>query len=229
MPDTKFSWRGLREHLRKYLWVYLVGVALCLVGTNLLWTTTQPRAENDETVNIYMADAWSNPEPLADVAADMLARTQPFDEKLKEVAFQSLMFTEGDYNSNILLITRLAVGEADAFLASPAAMEALATSQALEPLDDYVAKGWLSEYGLEPHYVTLEDEETGAQTTYLAALQIDSLTALADRGAFFNEGAFLCVTGNGGNTETTMKAIEFMLEDLTQISTEGQDAGTEAE
>ena len=32
MPDTKFSLPALREHLRKYLWVYLIGIALCLAG-----------------------------------------------------------------------------------------------------------------------------------------------------------------------------------------------------
>ena len=36
MPDTKFSWRALREHLRKYFWIYLIGIAVCMLGTNLL-------------------------------------------------------------------------------------------------------------------------------------------------------------------------------------------------
>ena len=52
MPDTKFSWRGLREHLRKYFWIYLLGVALCLVGTNLLWTMTRPQFSNEEVVTV---------------------------------------------------------------------------------------------------------------------------------------------------------------------------------
>ena len=72
MPDTKFSFAALKEHLRKYLWVYLIGVAACLLGTNLLWTTTAPRLTNEQVVTVYLADAYTNPEPLSDVADAML-------------------------------------------------------------------------------------------------------------------------------------------------------------
>lgn len=223
MPDTSFSWRKLREHLRKYLWIYILGVALCLFGTSLLWTVTRPRLSIEQTVNICLADAYSNPDPLKDIADDVLARTQPLDEALKQVSFDSLMFSD-DYASRMVLVTRLSVGECDAFLASQSAMDALATSGALTPLDGYVAEGWLSAYGLEPYYATVEDEETGEGETFLAGLRIDSLTALLRRGAFNNEGAFLCVANNGGNLETTLKALEFVVEELSEAS----NAGTEA-
>ena len=223
MPDTRFSWRGLREHLRKFLWVYLVGIALCLAGTHLLWTVTRPRLSNEQVVTVIMADSYSNPAPLDDVAAEMLARTQPFDERLKDVAFESMMYSD-DYTSRMVLVTRLAVGEGDAFLASQAAMDALATSDALLPLDESVAAGWLGEYGLEPYYAAREDEDGNKGETYMAGLKLDGVTALVKRQAFENEGAYLCVTANGGNVETTMKALETIMRDLTEAS----DAGTEA-
>ena len=216
MPDTKFSWRGLREHLRKTLWIYLAGIAVCLLLTNLLWTTTRPRIPNERNVIVYLGDSYSDAEPLSGIAADMLQRTQAFDEALAEVSFLSLQYTADDYTSSMLLMTRLAVGEGDAFLASPALMEALVNGSALTPLDEYVAAGWLAEYGLEPYYVTLEDEDTGGKLTYLAGLRLDSVNALAQMGAFNNSGAFLCVTNNGGNLDTTLKALEFMMEDLTE-------------
>lgn len=228
MPDTRFSWRALREHMRKYLWVYLVGIAVCLVGTSLLWTTTRPRAQNFETVNVYMADGYSDPVPLKGVAAKMLEAVGAEDDTLKEVNFESLMYTEGDYNSSMLLMTRLAVGETDAFLACQAAMDALVSSDILVRLDDYVAGGWLSEYGLEPFYATVEDDETGERETFLAGLKLDGVTALSRMGAFNNEGAYLCVTQNGDNVETTMKALEVMIAELTAWQPEVEDAGTEA-
>lgn len=216
MPDTKFSFAALKEHLRKYLWVYLVGVAACLLGTNLLWTATAPRPTNEQTVTVFLTDAYTNPAPLDGVAQAMLEATRPFDENLKLVEFQSLQFKEDDYTSSMLLLTRLAVGEGDAFLASQAAMDALAQSEALQPLEEAVAGGWLAEYGLEPYYATLTDEDTGESTTFLAGLKLDSVQALQDMGAFFNEGACLCVAANGGNVETTMKALETMMEKLTE-------------
>lgn len=223
MPDTKFSLPALREHLRKYLWVYLIGIAICLVGTNLLWTTTAPRPTNEENVIVFLADSYSNPAPLEGIAKDMLAETQSFDDTLKLVEFQSLQYNEGDYTSSMVLLTRLAVGEGDAFLASQAVMDALVQSEALVPLDEYVAAGWLGEYGLEPYYATWSDEESGESYDLLAGLRLDKVEALYNMGAFYNEGAYLCVTANGGNVETTMKALETMMKDLM----EGDYAATE--
>lgn len=223
MPDTKFSFAALKEHLRKYFWVYLIGVAACLIGTNLLWTTTAPHPTNEQTVTIFLADAFSNPAPLSGLAQRMLEETKPYDENLKQVDFESLMYKEDDYTSSMLLLTRLAVGEGDAFLASQAAMDALVQSEVLEPLDSYVESGWLSEYGLEPYYGTVTDEDEGTSATLLAGLKLDRYTVLQDMGAFFNEGAYLCVASNGGNVDTTMKALECMMAALT----EEQDAAAE--
>ena len=224
MPDTKFSWRGLREHIRKFLWIYLLGIAVCLAVTHLLWTMTRSRPGNAEVVTVCLVDSYSNADALEPIAKHMLEQTQPCDDTLKQVEFESLMFTEGAYTSQMLLVTRLAVGECDAFLASQAAMDALTTSEALVPLDDYVAGGWLGDCGLEPYYFTREDEETGESDTYLAGLRLDEADALMEMGAFNNEGAYLCVAANGGNVETTMKALETLMSDLMEASHAGTNA-----
>ena len=224
MPDTKFSWPALREHLRKYLWVYLVGVALCLAGTRLLWTMTRPRPSSEQVVAVYLADSYSDPEKLSDIAANALARTRPFDDTLQEVRFESLLFSDMDYTGSMLLMTRLAVGECDAFFASQAAMDALVNSEALVPLDDYVASGWLSDLALPPYTAAKVDEDGHTGEPYVAGLRLDSVDALVKRQAFENKGAFLCVVNNGGNVETTMKALEFIMRDLMEAS----DAGTKA-
>jgi len=224
MPDTKFSWRGLREHLRKYFIFYLLGIALGVFGAEMLWTMTRPRIPTNASVNIYMAAPFSDAEPLQAFAPDILARVQADDPSVRQVYFESLMYNEQVYTSNMLLLTRLSVGECDAFLASQAAMDALVTSGTLVPLDDALAGGWMGDYGLEPYAVTTEDEDTGAKTTWTAGLRLDSVTALARMGVIENEGAFLCVTNNGGNTRAAMKALEYLIGDLTEES----HAGTEA-
>ena len=216
MPDTKFSFAALKEHLRRYLWIYIVGIAICLVGTSLLWTTTAPRPTLEETVTIFLADTYSNPAPLEGIAQSALEQTQPFDENLKVVEFQNLQYSEDDYTSSMLLMTRLAVGEGDAFFASQSAMDALVQSEVLLALDDAVAKGWLGELGLEPYYATYSDEESGESYTFLAGLKLDSVMALQQMGVFYNENAYLCVATNGGNVETTMKALEYVMTELKE-------------
>ena len=220
MPDTRFSWRALREHLRKYIWLYLLGIALGLLGAELLWTMTRPRIPNTASVNIYLAAGYSNPEPLEALAPDILSRVQADDPTIQQVAFESMLYNDQVYTSSMLLVTRLAVGECDAFLASAEAMEALITSDALTPLDDALAAGWMGAYSLEPYVVTTE-EEGGPQRTWTAGLRLDSLDALAQMGAFDNRGAFLCVTGSGGNEAAAMKALEYLVGDLTEASHAG--------
>lgn len=219
MPITKFSWPQLREHIRKFLWIYLAGIVVCLFGSNLIWTMTRPQVPIEQAVLVYMADAYSNPDPLNGIAQDMLVRGQEFDETLQQVEFQSLQFSDPntDYTSSMVMMARLSTGEGDVFLASEDALNYLIGSGATLPLDDYVANGWLSQYDLEPYYATVvTDEETGETETFMAALRLDEVDALLELEAFNNEGAYLVIASNGTNIETSMKTVEIMIEDLME-------------
>ena len=167
MPDTRFSWRALLEHLRKFGAIYLIGIAVCLFGTNLLWTMTSPTIPPEQSVIVYLAAGYSNPEPLSGIANEMLAETQKKDNTLRTVEFQSLQYVESemDYSGPMALLARLSVGEGDAFLASRQVMDQLVLGGALLPLDEIVESGWMSGLELEPYYVTVEDGETGEEST----------------------------------------------------------------
>ena len=214
MPDTKLTWFNIKEHIRKFLWVYIAVIAATLVAGNLLWISTAPRVPEEQRVLIYMADEWSNPEPLEGIAADVLAKVQARDESIREVAFESLLFADPDreYTGVMVLMTRLAVGEGDIFLASEKAMNALVSSGACLPLDDYWNDGWLA--GLEPFYADITDDETGEKVTIMAGLRLDGLDALRDMQAFNNRGACLVVARNGQNIDASLLAAEYLVEAL---------------
>lgn len=214
MPDTKLSWFNIKEHIRKFFWVYVAVLTAVLVAGNLLWITTAPRVPEDQRVLIYMADEWSNPEPLNDIAADLLTRVQAEDESMREVSFESLMFSDPgrDYTGVMVLMTRLAVGEGDIFLANANAMNALVGSGACLPLDGYWSDGWL--HDLEPHYAETTDDETGETVTIMAGLKLDGLNALRDMQAFNNEGAYLVIAQNGQNIDVSLLAAQYLVEDL---------------
>ena len=218
MPDTRFSWRALLEHLRKFGAIYLIGIAVCLFGTNLLWTMTAPTIPPEQSVIVYLAAGYSNPEPLSGIANEMLAETQKKDNTLRTVEFQSLQYVESemDYSGPMALLARLSVGEGDAFLASRQVMDQLVLGGALLPLDEIVESGWMSGLELEPYYVTVEDGETGEESTYLAGLRLDTLDALSEMDAFRNEDAFLAIPANGTNQDTTLYALEIMVDALQQ-------------
>ena len=224
MPITKLTPARLKEHLRRNLIVYVVGIAVCLILTNLLWTTTSPRIPTDQSLVIYLADAWSDSSALDPIARDILERLQA-DTAIREVDFQSLTFSDPqkDYTSSMLLMTRLATSEGDAFLCNEKCMEALLTSGVVMPLDDLVAGGWLAEYGLEPWYATVADDETGVETTLLAGLRLDSADGLMAMNAFNNEGAFLALPNYTENLDEITRAIAYLLEDLKEAGNAGAD------
>ncbi len=227
MPITKLTPARLKEHLRKHFFVYAVGIAICLVLTNLVWTTTAPRVPSDQSVVIYVAGPWSNVEALNPIARDIEARLAA-DTDIREVEFQNLLFSnpEKDYTSSMLLMTRLATREGDAFLCSGECMNALMTSGVLMPLDDLVAGGWLADYGLEPWYATVADEETGEERTILAGLRLDSVTGFSALGAFDSRDAFLAMLDYTENPQETARAMEYLLEDLAEAQNAAAD-GTE--
>ena len=216
MPDTRLSWFNIKEHIRKFFWVYLAALAVVLLAGNLLWISTTPRVPEDQRVLIYMADEWSYSDPLDAVAADVLSKVQARDDSVREVAFESLLFAdpETDYTGVMVLMTRLAVGEGDIFLANSNAMEALVNSGACLPLDEYWAAGWMNDSGLEPYYAQVTDDESGEAVTVMAGLRLDALDGLQALGAFNNRGAFLVIARNGQNIESSLLAAEYLAEDL---------------
>ena len=56
MPDTKLTWFNIKEHIRKFLWVYIAVIAATLVAGNLLWISTAPRVPEEQRVLIQQ---WS--------------------------------------------------------------------------------------------------------------------------------------------------------------------------
>ena len=177
---------------------------------------TAPTVPPEQSVIIYLAAGYSNPEPLSGIASEMLTETQKIDSTLKKVEFQSLQYIESemDYSGPMTLLAKLSVGEGDAFLASRQVMDQLVLGGALLPLDEIVENGWLRRFELEPYNVTVKNEETGEETTYLAGLKIDTLDALSEMDAFRNEDAFLAIPANGTNQDTTLHALEIMVDAL---------------
>lgn len=222
MPDTSLSWANMKDHLRRYGVIYIVVIGVMLVGANLLWTSTAPRVPEEQRVLIYLADAQSNAEPLNALATDLLTEAQAYDPTLREIAFESLLFSDPDqdYTGMMVLMARLAAGEGDLFLAGPKAMEALTRSGACETLDDALAGGWMAGRGLEPWYGDYVDPDTGVAETRLSGLKLDTLDALFELRAFYNEGGALAVAVNSTNQETAMKVAELLVDRLIE---EGKD------
>lgn len=222
MPLSGLSWFRLKEHFRKCAGFYIIGIVVAVLLTNLLYTTTRPQIPDEREVLIYLVDSLASAEPLDALAEDALVYGQGVDETLEDVRFETILYNdpEQDYTSSYLLVTRMAVGDGDVYLASDIAAEYIIGAGACEPLDDYLAAGWMADCDLEP--VTVYDEETGE--TYTGGLRLDSVTALSETGSMPNEGAVLIVASNGTNIDTSLEVAEYVVERLL----EGYDAPAES-
>jgi len=223
MPITKFSWAALKENIRKFAVVYLAGICIMLACSNLIWTMTRPRIPDEQSVVIYIADEYSNPDALNPVAQKMLEGGQKVDETLREVAFYSLTYADPnqDYTGSMVLATRLSTGEADAFICNEYALANLQGAEAAIDLQPYLDAGWLEGLDVEPHTLEIyEFNETGEVTavlgSYTGAIKLDNVDALYECGAMDNEGTYLIIASNGTNIDTTLETVEIMMRALME-------------
>lgn len=214
MPLKGLSRARLKEHIRKYSPIYIAGIVVFLMLSNLLYTTTAPQTPAENEVLVYLVDTYPNTEPLAALADQALAALQPEDETLQSVLFSGIMYSdpEKDYNSVMLLMTRMVAGDGDVYIASSKGMEYMVNSEICLPLDAYLEDGWMDGLGLEPVYCV--DEETGE--TFIGGLSLDSLDELAEWGVMNNQGACLVIASNGTNQESSMRVIEYMIREIVE-------------
>jgi len=214
MPHRGLSWFRLKEHFRKFFAIYIVGFVVCAILSNIVFTSTTPRTPIEQEVLIYVADSYTSTSKLDHVAEEMLLYGQTNDETLLEIDFEDLQFSnpEEDYYSSMVLVTRLALQEGDAFIASSYCTDTLLKHEVYLPLDEYLANGWLEGLDLEP--VTYTSETTGE--TCIAAVRLDNVTALAELGAVSPTGATLMIMNNSTNLETTMDVIDHMLRNMLE-------------
>ena len=214
MPHFGVTLYRLKEHFRKFWAIYIVGCTVCVLVSNILFTSTAPRTPIEQQILIYLADSVTDPEALEDVKAEMLTYGQSVDETLLEIVFEHLSYgdPETDMYGPMILAARLSLREGDAFIASSYATDALLANEVYMPLDDYIADGWLADLDLEP--VMHTSQETGE--THIAGLRLDNVTALSELNAFNNNGAVLMIMWNSTNLETTMDVVEHMIRGMME-------------
>lgn len=214
MPHFGLSWFRIKEHFRKFFGIYIAGFIVCGMLSNILYTSTAPKTPIEQEVLIYVADSYTSTSQLDHVAEEMLAYGQTKDETLLEIDFEDMQFSdpEQDYYSSMVLVTRLALCEGDAFIASSFCTDSLLKHEVYLPLDEYLANGWLEGLDLEP--LTYTSETTGE--TCIAGIKLDNVTALAELGAISNNGTALMIMYNSTNLETTLDVIDHMLRGMME-------------
>lgn len=134
MPETGFSLRRIRAHLRKWIGLYLVGmIAVCFLN-HIVYTVTRPGFSDDETLRIMLMNVETviGDEDYEELSMKLLPEIQKADAGIQIIEFEQIPFiTPEDPTSNMLLQIKLTGGFGDIYLTDEAGLELLRGKQAL--------------------------------------------------------------------------------------------------
>jgi len=121
----------------------------------------------------------------------------------------------------MVLATRLSTCEADALICNESALANLQGSEAALDLQPYLDAGWLEGLDVEPHTLEIYDFELDGTIkdvlgSYTGAIKLDNVDGLYKNGVMDNTGAYLVITNNGTNIETTLETIDVMMRALME-------------
>jgi len=134
MPETGFSPRRIKDHLRKWIGLYLAGmIAVCFLN-HIVYTVTRPGVSDDAALRIMLLNVEMTfpHDEYAALSEALLADMQSADEGILSLEFEELpKAVKGDPSSEMLLYMKLTGGYGDLYLTDDTGLELLRQRNAL--------------------------------------------------------------------------------------------------
>lgn len=207
-PTFPITREKIRNHFHYFWWQY----ALLIVGSiflwNLLYTVTHYRSPEHLKVEWYYdGPAVMETQELAD---QLLAEIHPlvFPE-MEEVTF-TIVGTDVTYG-DMQMVVWMSARQGDLYMLARDHFEQHAAG--FVDLAPYVADGTLHTEGIDLKKGYVKNEDTGEKV--LCGIPADSLKGLEAYG-IFPEDTFLSILANGGNTENTLKLMNYLLDHMQE-------------
>ena len=209
-PTFPITREKIRNHFHYFWWQY----ALLIVGSiflwNLLYTTTHYRSPEHLKVEWYYEGPYV---PQTQSLADQLLKDihpQIFPE-MEEVTF-TLVGTDENYGV-MQLVVWMSAGQGDLYMLTGDSFEHHASTGGFVDLQPYVDDGTLHVEGIDLKKGYIKNTDTGEKVLY--GIPADSLKGL-EAHAIFPEDTFLCILATGGNTENTLKLMNYLLDNMKE-------------
>lgn len=135
---TPLTKERLKHHLAYNSWKYLLLVVLCVLGWNLIYTTTAYRPPAEKIVDVYLCSGYGDQEAL-DAYLENIRQTEMSDMEQMQSIFLSV--TNDDYYGAIQLATYVMAGEGDIYLLDKDNFVNYAGQGALIDLEPYIDEG----------------------------------------------------------------------------------------
>ena len=222
MAQNRITKSWLKNHWAYSWWKYLVLTAICIMGVNILFTSTAYRAPEEKKIELYVACGYVDQQALQDQLSGVFFERYPEQE---ELVVMNINLASGDVYTQMQFTTYLAAQQGDVLLLPKQQMYQLADSgadNAFLELTPYIESGVidLEKAGVEG--LMLKDE-AGVEGIY--AIPADSLYGLFDLGCNTAQ-SYLCLTSFGGNEDTAAGVLNMLLEMYQAEKPDGYDEKT---
>lgn len=236
MPNTKITKQKLKDHWSYSKKVYIAGALCAILVCNLLYSMTRYQAPNERSVYIAMVDSYTMPDKVSDIVPALLAAGQEEDSALEIVQFNSISYSgseeatsENDYYGAQVYMVQIYAGDNDIYLQNLRLTNDLIAQNYCYPLetlsafDDFVAKYpgvqilWDTEASADSAAENEEEEPAilADLPQHAYAIDISTLTGLADRGSYNNKDKYACIVLGSGNPETSFEVLAAMFDLLS--------------
>lgn len=219
MAQKRITKKWLKNHWIYSWWKYLLLGAVCVMGINILFTTTAYRAPDHKKIEVYVCNGYVDQKALQDRLEPAFFEQFPDQE---ELTVMNINLAANDMYVQMQFTTYLAAQQGDVLLLPEGQVYQLADAgadNAFLELSPYIESGVidLEATGVKP--LVLKDSE-GNEGVY--ALEADSLYGLFELGNA-PENSYLCLTGFCGNEDTAAGVLAMLIDMYQTEKPEGYD------
>lgn len=209
---TPLTRARLRTHMTYHSWKYIIVLAGCIFGWNLLYTTTAYRSPEHLRVDMYIQSATVTEESVAGFAKPI------WDECIPEMETVSSVIMTGstdDYYTNMQLSVYMMAGEGDIYMLSTHDFKTYAAQEVFLNLQPFIDSGAINVDGIDlsAGYVAVVNEDglpVGEKQLFgIPAYTLDGLAAGMN---LKNSDIILGVTAYNGNEENVIKFFNGLIQ-----------------
>lgn len=208
MAQKRITKKWLRNHWTYNWWKYALLACVCVMGVNVLFTTTAYRSPEEKKIELYVCNNYVDQQTMDEQVSALFFERFPEQE---EMAVVNINLASQDMYVQMQFTTYLAAHQGDVLLLPQSHVYQLAESGAdnvFMELTPYIESGVinLDKYGVQGLMLT---DAQGVEGIY--AIPADTLYGLFELGNA-PENSFLCLTGFGGNEDTAAAVIDMLFE-----------------
>ena len=223
MTHDRITKKWLKNHWTYNWWKYMLLVCICVLGVNVLFTTTAYRAPEHKKIELYVCNGYVDQKTLQQQVSEVFFERFPEQE---EMTVLNINLTAQDMYVQMQFTTYLAAQQGDVLMLPESEVYKLSESGAdnvFMELTPYIESGVIDLNKLGVQGLTLKDS-AGAEGIY--AIPADTLYGLFELGST-PEKSYLCLTGYSGNEDVAAAMIPMLFELYQSEKTQAYDQRNE--